>query len=291
MRHDASRDLIATVRKRTRRTTGRKAVRRDSAAVNAWICDDDHLVCWTADLSAARDHPQQLLAWQRTVLEQGERLEVYQVMEAPAVAYNRDDHGSIADHLERRSMESGQVDLFTFATHGMVPRDGSWLKVFARVAYFNREGALREAAVDDLGDLLRALRPRDGELADWLMKHVPPLDIVRPATAERPANGHSRGREPLTVRFMLASDIWLPWVSGILDDAHEPGVLLDNRTLASRHTPRLNEFLAAVHAATRACGGSWSLDRTQTRDNALAQVCDDGVLLDVPQPLTPAPSP
>lgn len=257
---------------------------------NSWTCDDHSLACWTADLTAARDHPEDLLAWQRAVLEDGERLEVYQVGEAPAAGYRRDESGFIADHLERLYVETGQVDLFAFGTDGMVPLDGSWLKVFARVAYFNRDGAVREAAVDDLGDLLRALRPQDLQLSDWLMKHVPPLDVARHATVPRPSNGQAHAGTSLTVHFKLPSDIWLPWVSGILDDVHEAGVLQDNRALASRHTPRLNEFLSTAREATRACGGGWSMDPSQTGLDALSQVSEEGVLLDVARPVPPEPS-
>lgn len=211
---------------------------------NAWVVNDDPFVRWIADLSTVHDQPQRLLGWRRAVLEAGEEQAVYRVVEGEPLAFAAGEAGR--------------------------PR------AVGRVAFFDREGIVTEAEVDDLGELLRNLRPEDVESGGFLMKHGPPVDL---RMYER--------RVVLEVAFALCSDIWLPWALGLLEDDYGEG-LYDNRPLAERHTPRLNAFLAAARAATEAAGGRWHLERDDTRPDVLAQVGAEGVRLDVERP-APAP--
>jgi hypothetical protein len=227
---------------------------------NAWVVNDDPFVRWIADLSAVHDRSQRLLDWRRTVLEAGARQAVYRVVEG---------------------------EPFVFVAGGLAPAEDGQPRVLSRVAYFDRKGAIAEAEVDDLGGLLRSLRPEDVETAGFLMKHSPPLDLREYGLVLRRPDGTPSGQVVLRVAFALYSDIWLPWALGLLEDDYGED-LFDNRPLAERHTPRLNDFLSAARQATVAAGGRWYLDRDDTRPDVLAQVGDEGVQPDVERP-APAP--
>jgi len=255
---------------------------------NAWTSDHDTLLCWIADLTPIKADANELLAWQRTVLEGGERLHVFRVLEAPAVDYERDRDGPFPLYLDDRCRSTGELDLFSFTRGGILPVDGRRLRATAKVAHFDAEGNIQETEVDDVGDLLQKLRPGDVDHGWIHMRHGPPLgidpSISPPLTPEKLA----RARR-IEVRFRLFSDIWMPWVVGSLEP---PGsdCPQDNRPLAARHTARLNAFLHAVSAATEACGGRWFFEHELTPAGPYYPVSDAGVDLNAPPP-DPRPGP
>ncbi|MCS6939328.1 MAG: hypothetical protein NZM94_08660, partial [Roseiflexus sp.] len=90
----------------------------------------------------------------------------------------------------------------------------------------------------------------------------------------------------IEVAFELYSDIWCPWVDGMIDEAYDSDKRFDNRALARVHTPRLNRVLAVARAATERLGGRWFLDRDPDnlrRDRAF-MLSDAGVLVEADLP-------
>lgn len=209
---------------------------------NLWVTNGDDVVEWTAELSEIE--PAALLGWVRHVLDAGVRHQVYEVVEAPGY------RGDLMTGIERRFTEDGVLDLCHFASAGMAPRDGVTLRVAALMAYAE-SGEVVERRVENLGALLRALRPDDVDLSAGLMVDCPPIDLYGPLL---------RSPGPARVHFRLRSDIWFPWVLGFLADTFEVTPSHDNRPLAERHTPRLTAFLAEARTATEDVGGTWSLD-------------------------------
>ena len=110
-----------------------------------------------------------------------------------------------------------------------------------RVCWHGPAG-IAEGEVTDLGALLRTLRPDVDPALGHYMASEPPVVIFRGARA---------------IRIELATDIWFPFVAGLLEAASPR--MYDNAELAARHTPRLNAFLRDVRAAAERAGGTWAL--------------------------------
>jgi hypothetical protein len=226
---------------------------------NLWITNGDWLVEWVADLSVAAGDPHRLLTWLRRVLEAGEQHEVYSVREAPLAGLHS---GSLFALLQQRFEHERVLDVGHFASSGVRRIDGRTLRVAARMAYADKRGDVVEDEVENLGELLRSLRPADVDSSAGLMVDCPPLDVAGPLLdlthPERSVWRGPAGR--VLARFSLRTDIWFPAVIGFLADTTDVTPAHDNRPLAERHTPRLNAFLAEVRAATLALGGRWELD-------------------------------
>ena len=255
---------------------------------NLWIVTGDPQARWTADLGSP-DDPERLLAWLAAVLTAGEEHEVYRVREAPAAGYAAGSDVSLTDWLWRRWREDGVVDAGHFAASGTRPIGGRVLRVAARVAWAAPSGELAEGVVENLGALLRSLRP--GDVARWprRMLDSPPLDVTGPLVdVRRPEQSRWPGHPGrVLVNIMTRSDLWSPWVPGLLATDVVDG-WQDNRPLAERHTPRLNAFLAAARAATAAAGGTWWTD-DDTVLGKLGLLGDDGIRLDAANPSPPDP--
>ena len=252
---------------------------------NLWITYGEQLVEWTADLSPAADEPARLLGWIRHVLAAGEQNQVYEVREAPLAGFRSDRDGALTGCLDRRYAADGVVDLGHFASSGMRVVNGAVLRAVGRLAYAGDRGDVVEGEVDDLGALLRSLRPGDVATAGGLMVDCPPIDLTGPLLdVARPERSIWRGRPGVvSVRFTIRTDIWFPWVIGFLAPPVDMTRRHDNRPLASRHTPRLNAFLASVRAATLDLGGRWELD-PEIRFGLPGMISEQGVHLDVAAP-------
>ncbi len=94
------------------------------------------------------------------------------------------------------------------------------------------------------------------------------------------------GLDGVNVTIQLCSDIWFPYVRGLAHPNCRDGYFFDNVELATRHTPRLNEFLAEVAAMVRDVGAR--LVQVEKNigyiRNYQAWVHDAGIRLDGPLP-------
>ncbi|MDW8214022.1 MAG: hypothetical protein RMJ55_10725 [Roseiflexaceae bacterium] len=225
---------------------------------NRWVMDNDGMVRWVADLSPALSRPAALLDWFATVLEAAETEEIWQVREAASLGYAFAEHGPLAPFLARQYAQTGVIDLGDFTYFG--PN-----RYLTRLAYFDDQDQVVEALVDDLGRLMLQLHPPEAEkeFLGLCYPGLPALEIRGPLLdTRRPARSCNtlRGTE-IRVYFQLYSDIWFPWVPGMIDEAYDLNKRFDNRALARVHTPRLNRVLAVARAATERLGGRWFLDR------------------------------
>ena len=115
-----------------------------------------------------------------------------------------------------------------------------------------RENGIRDVTTSDLGEVLRELRP---ERTPRVVQSAAPV-VVRGGTF--PIN---RDVE-IVVSIRLDTDLWFPQVVGLFEEVPEDEDRPDffpNEELATRHTPRLNAFLAEVQEATLATGGTWKV--------------------------------
>jgi hypothetical protein len=254
--------------------------------INRWITRDEPLVSWFADLSPLQNEPERLWSWLRAVLEAGEQQQVYVVRETPKANYSFKRDGPFVSFLERRFRQSGDIDLFHFAYSGMQRIGGTRFSTVARMAYYEADGQLTEAEVDDLGALLRRLRPEGLDLAPAFVKHSEPIVIGGPiVNADHPTRSvFIRRYNPIRIDFALLSDIWFPWVPGLLEDSYNIDSMYDNHALSLLHTPRLNRFLSYVREQTLAVGGAWGLDKELSDPELDFMLLREGINLGAPLP-------
>lgn len=137
-----------------------------------------------------------------------------------------------------------------------------FLHTSSRMAYFDAQGEVAEVDARSTKAIVLAFDPK----YEWL-----------PA-GDRPFQSEPLGmgvwdiwpkREGLSNRWLIVirshTDIWFPWVLGFRSvdpiDEHSRywNRWLDNRPLAARHTPRLNQFLGTLRQWTLEYGGEWSM--------------------------------
>jgi hypothetical protein len=262
---------------------------------NLWVSQGDAFANLVVDrIFPFELGPERLLTWLRTIIASGEEQEVYTVLEAPSIGYERKLHHDLAAFLERHANESGELDLFDFAKLNRNRVGDKRYRAAARLAHYDQSGQILEEPVDDVG---KTLVDADPTLDRTMALSIPPIVIWGPTVNFR---SPTRSRwnmqsDQVEVDFRLQTDIWLPWVDAIPQKTREHSFdtdYWDNRPLAQRHSPRLNKFLEVVREATEGIGGRWRLDRVTTRPDLGHQVDEKGIKVDMPRPdLSPAWNP
>ncbi|MGI5212352.1 hypothetical protein [Plantactinospora sp. CA-290183] len=196
----------------------------------------------------------------REVLRWGEETAVYRVVEVPWFGYDRAVHGSFVDFLDSGMSGREPLDLFR-ASH----------TVTSRVTFGDPTGTVVEDDISNLGGVLAAA-PHAGPDT--------PRVALRLSAFRSPD-----GDEEIDLLVSSYSDIWLPWCSARYEAGAHLDDLADNRELARRHTPRLNEFLAGVGELAERTGGTLQIFPDNTDPAFGFQLLDHGIRLDVDNPL------
>jgi len=195
----------------------------------------------------------------REVLRSGEETAVYRVVEAPSFGYDREARGAVGDVFDPDAPGSEPLAQFRAVR-----------RVSSRVAFVDPSGAVVEDDVTDLGDVLAATRPAGPA------EHRRPLRLFTVRSLD--------GDGAIDLLVSSYSDIWLPWCSARFEEGAHLDDLADNRELARRHTPRLNEFLARVGELAERAGGALRIYPDNTSPDLAFQLHDHGVLLDADDP-------
>jgi hypothetical protein len=241
---------------------------------NTWNVAKDVLVGWCADVSALQQAPDVLMRWLASVIELGELCEVFTVLEAPLVSYRRDrpdakslvveqvyqreQDGPIIPILESHYRQRDILDVLHFANQGVMPIDGIRYRYRnqARLAYFNADGGIEVEMVEDIGKLMNELGHSE------LFRRSSPLEARGTLIDFRHPENSLRWvgmSDQVCVRFQLFTDIWFPWVSGVMDPAYQRDHMFRN-PLAQYHTPRSNQFIRGVRESTERIGGTSSVE-------------------------------
>ncbi|SHN19699.1 hypothetical protein [Cryptosporangium aurantiacum] len=234
----------------------------------AWnVRGDQPIATWVIEFPADTDRAT-LLNWQHTVIAAGEDTLAYRIHDEHSTGYQRARHGSFADYLHHLGdqVPAPPGEYRTGLIFDEAPQ------AISRLAHPAPDSTITETDI-------------------WTMRqiasHAPssqwPLTI---------ASDRNQPHGSIGVAIWISTKIWLPWiyrytVDGNTDpefDAHNPP--LDNRELATRHTPRLNTFLHAAATATRAAGGTWTLGH-DTSATYLFELHTAGVRLDASRPPWP----
>jgi hypothetical protein len=194
------------------------------------------------------------------ILEAGAAHEVYQVHQTPfPTGFHLAEHGSYAQFLNKQKQAGRPISLFHYSSGVNTTADGQLITP-ARLCYFRRDGLVTETLINDLGALLEELRPLDREWGSSYMARVAPVTLT---SLPLRMLGEGVSALPFAITIELFTDIWFPQVLGLLEDKqplpHLPRIWYSNATLAGLHTPRLNQFLAAIQQQVTLLGGDWEV--------------------------------
>lgn len=136
-----------------------------------------------------------------------------------------------------------------------------------------------EADIQDIGALLKQLRPDDKEEHRHYMWHQLPLAVngyrVVPDTIDV---GNKWGVSP-TLTIKTYSDIWFPFLADPIVWSRVDE-LFDNRELANCHTPRLNQFLGETYQLAKKYGADWEIDTAYIHDKYKPMITETSIRLD-----------
>jgi hypothetical protein len=270
--------------------------------INYWVMEDEpELAIWYAGFPKGNmTDPWKVLPFVQKVLEAAEREEVYRVKRAP---WRSGDLGlkldleyraypgepSYGEYIEQVLRETDKLifpNRLRIASPGLLPE----YRVIApaRLSYYDLDGDLIDKEVEDVGELLQRLRPMPFDLSEEERNSYNYDKKSYMASGSAIFLGgqfiskDSSSDYCTYLRIYLHTDIWFPKVGGFLED-HSPyqsRVFHDNRELALRHTPRLNQFLASVRDLTLEFGGTWKVDYPSIDEQYNQQFNENGINLD-----------
>jgi hypothetical protein len=93
-----------------------------AAMKNLWIQTEHPFATWVANLDALRDEPTKLLQLVDYVLGSGEKHKVFEVVEAPAIAFRAAPGQDLSGRLHGLYRDQQIADLFGFTGAAMAPR-------------------------------------------------------------------------------------------------------------------------------------------------------------------------
>jgi hypothetical protein len=292
---------------------------------NYWVSYYDYsFVGWYAKFPDKYVEPRDYLDFLKEVLAAAEQEEVLSVVKTSLSStyheyypekywqYQFQQGGQTYNqYLEEAFVSTGRIIAF----EQLPLSSNSWPYGSTRLSYYETDGQIVEAEIEDIGALLLRLRPNEfpddfseGEryshedaqntykahgsaiyfsgqkgssVIKWTQleawKEIP--EEIRDPEEEPVANAAYFG-------INLYTDIWFPWVRGLMEwttTGKYPGKLkyFDNRELAFRHTPQLNRFLQSVKQSIEARGGHLISDCSDFYHSYGAMCSEDGILLDV----------
>jgi hypothetical protein len=253
---------------------------------NYWVVKrNSALARWDAEFPPSKMlDPWQQWAFLKGVLVAGEEEGVYRVVET------REPNRFVAapgwnyiQYHEQMLKEQEELLFFQQLRNASPYRTETGAELTpAHLCYYDSNGQLTEAEVDNLGELLEQLRPE----LEWDRDYMAPSNPISfyAQSAKQREDGYCW---PLYLSISLYTDIWFPRVLGYLEEweSYENPKWYDNRELASCHTPRLNRFLTKVKALTLNLGGEWGLADKEQKEVEYRQyaemLTDDGIILNV----------
>jgi hypothetical protein len=279
--------------------------------INYWTIQEKYeIASWEASFPKGNmTSPWEVLPFVQKVLEAAEREEVYRVKRVPShserlglkldLEYRAYPGGpDYGQYLEQILNETDQLLFFRqlSSSPGYLPEYR--IIAPARLSYYDLDRELIDEEVEDVGELLRRVRPLEYDLPnDWQEMTEEQLFYARKSINSYKKESSaiffsgdliSKDRFPDNSTYLfinLYTDIWFPEVGGFLEDQdelYENRVFYDNRELALRHTPRLNRFLISVRDLTLEFGGTWSVDRDPESEERYDRMHDEnGINLDI----------
>lgn len=229
---------------------------------NYWMCRmDPPLAQWECcfDNTSRAVTLSQLIEFSRRLILAGTKLDVYSILEVPGpFAFKLSPEHAYPDHLMRIAETTSKLPFFDLG-FGVAKTPAGILRTPGRVCYYDSDNILIERPVENLGVLLRQLRPDDVDWGEGFMMQVAPVSI---SGQTHILEDNQLPLQKIRIFISLCTDIWFTKVLGFLEDDFNirgNGKWFSNTVLATCHTPRLNEFLSSVRKDTIDLGGNWHL--------------------------------
>ncbi len=249
---------------------------------NHWCTHSDAFATWYITfppVSQATDIDN-LLEFAQHLLEVGEREQIYRVLETRSPnAFKATANYTYIQYLrDIAASESQRLPLFNDGGGAATTERGT-LRAPARICFYNQMGNLVEQEIENVGLLLKELRPDAVELCSYKhIKQVEPVSVIGPNLSLSIVRDTSK-LWPVRIRISLFCDIWFSLVGGYLDLEKEVH-FFDNRELACCHTPRLNRFISNVRQLTLSFGGSWKVGDVEVSKLYKNRITEDGITLE-----------
>ncbi len=231
---------------------------------NYWVATKDAFIGWYITFPPISViGVDGLLRFAGRVLDVGAAEGVYRLLETRSPdPFQADSRTSYLDHVVTVMDRTGILPLFSDGGGAAHAEDGV-LRAPSRICYYDASGRVVEGDVENLGLLLKQLRPDKLDWGTIYMSQVPPVTIDGLTNIDIRMQ---RADDPIYFSIGLYSDIWFPRLMGLMDNVHAGSApptsladLCDNRALALGHTPRLNRFLEVVHGIVEELGGEWEM--------------------------------
>lgn len=236
---------------------------------NHWISSrDTEFASWKCAFPDQKmSTKEEIWPFVKGILEIGEQEEVYRVVETYShIGFKATSDRNYVEHLEEFFQNHEQLPMWEKILSGYPyrhPKKGAFCAQ-ARLSYYEVDGTLKEAMVDDVGMLLKRLRAgvlEDDDSRSFIERHF--MSTNNPIRLSGSQGWHRDDGEFDTgyLYINLYTNIWFPTVTGYLEDFDRPNreKPFDNSELAQLHTPRLNRFLNRLRDLTLELGGIWSL--------------------------------
>ena len=247
---------------------------------NYWVAnpvpDRRNLGYWYIDLPNL-PHSKRLnilLAFAQRFMEIGRQYNIIRFAGMGDISFKSDQ--DYLDYMNSVAMTTDEVPFFAIGREK--DRSKIPLRIATRLCYYNLKGEIEEKEVDDLGALLRELRPDRSQALPYLMRCEESIRVGGCyVTLEKEAPHDA------FMYIRLLSDIWFPIVQGYMEEDYSfDETYRDNRDIAHCHTPRLNSFLADLRQLAEEVGGTWRHDKPMTYPYNL-MFDETGVILDESQ--------
>ena len=225
-----------------------------------------------------------LLDFTKVLLKVGKQEAIYEIKEVRRPHnFNPGSGIDYAQYMEQDWLENQRLLLFDLGI-GVSENYEGILRTPATLCYYERNGQLAKAKVENMGLLLESLRPDDADWGSIFMDGVAPVTIFSRSVYTSEIRNEVQKPRAVKITIALNTDIWFPKVLGLLDNEPSPAPTLrkwyDNHTLATCHTNRLNRFLVSIQKLVTTLGGEWRLDAPEgIAEHYKFMVSNHGIIL------------
>lgn len=238
---------------------------------NCWVSCRHAFASWTVIFPGhfRTNGGAQLIYFMEKLLAAGKRERVFYIQQTTSpYRYVAGMGESYLDYNRRIARETGVLPFFATTSYGDSVTT-------SRISYYDTNHQIVESEVGNLYTLMNHLHPTTTET--YWITHYKPLELSSGIGIELDKHTNSD-----YLRIDLHSDIWLPKIMGWMDsDPVDHIPRYDNRELAACHTPRLNRFIANIHALTLEMGAEWICSGGERFSSYNPVLTETGIRLDI----------
>lgn len=241
---------------------------------NFWVTiENESFACWKARFSQDTILPlERIIEFIREIHILGAYNDVCDIF-----GHDKLENLDYSTAIKKRLEEVTQLSIFDLT----VPQSesGDFFYSVGVINYFDT--FVRSRQIDDVGQLLRKLNPdKVQQFTTTYMVSAAPVSL-KGFEIHKLEDGNVLINTNATIEISLMTDIWFPWVVGFMEEtpAKQRETMYDNRQLAFRHTPRLNDYLQHLRTLTNWLGMTWELSHVHPLYQWM--VNEGGIMLDV----------